>query len=182
MIPGIDRPAIVSTVPGGFEPQSGTSTAAPHVTGLAALLLAHHPAFQGPLRFRSQQRVVALYGMIRWLCVPYGFGAERTGAGLPRLHGVEQILQASPAEAGQRAGSTGNGQAAARHPAPEVAVPGMPLSPPIGSVLSPMAAATLAPPVDAAHMPPLYVQPALVAQAWPVQALLESLRRQYLGN
>jgi hypothetical protein len=45
-----------------------------------------------------------------------------------------------------------------------------------------MAAATLAPPVDAAHMTPLYVQPALVAQAWPVQALLESLRRQYLGN
>jgi len=27
-----------------------------------------------------------------------------------------------------------------------------------------------------------YVQPALVAQPWPVQALLESLRRQYLGN
>jgi hypothetical protein len=53
---------------------------------------------------------------------------------------------------------------------------------PIGSVLSPMAAATHAPPVDAAHMTPLYVQPALVAQAWPVQALLESLRRQYLGN
>ena len=42
--PGV---AIVSTVPGGFEPQSGTSTAAPHVTGLAALLLAHHPAFSG---------------------------------------------------------------------------------------------------------------------------------------
>jgi len=63
-----------------------------------------------------------------------------------------------------------------------MAMPGMSLSPPIGSVLGPMAAATLAPPVDAAHMPPLYVQPALVAQAWPVQALLESLRRQYLGN
>ena len=61
-------------------------------------------------------------------------------------------------------------------------MPGMSLSAPIGSVLGPMAAATLAPPVDAAHMPPLYVQPALVAQAWPVQALLESLRRQYLGN
>ena len=75
--------------------------------------------------------------MIRWLCVPYGFGAERTGAGLPRLHGVEQILQPSPAEAGQRAGSTGNGQAAARHPAADVAVPGMSFSPPIGSVLSP---------------------------------------------
>jgi subtilisin len=177
--PGV---AIVSTVPGGFEPQSGTSTAAPHVTGLAALLLAHHPAFQGPLRFRSQQRVAALYSMIRWLCVPYGFGAERTGAGLPRLHGVEQVLQPSPQQAGQRAGSTGNGQAAARNAVAPSAVPGMSFGQPIGSVLSPMAAATLASPVDAAHMTPLYVQPALVAQAWPVQALLESLRRQYLGN
>ena len=118
--PGV---AIVSTVPGGFEPQSGTSTAAPHVTGLAALLLAHHPAFQGPLKFRTQQRVAALYSMIRWLCVPYGFGAERTGAGLPRLHGIEQVLQPSPQPAGQRAGSTGNGQATARHPATPSAVP-----------------------------------------------------------
>ena len=91
--PGV---AIVSTVPGGFEPQSGTSTAAPHVTGLAALLLAHHPAFLGPLSSRTQERVAALFSMIRWLCVPYGFGAERTGAGLPRLHGVEQVLQPGP--------------------------------------------------------------------------------------
>ena len=37
-------------------------------------------------------------------------------------------------------------------------------------------------PIDPAQMAPVYVQPALVAQAWPVQALLESLRRQYLGN
>ena len=102
------------------------------MTGLSALLLAHYPAFQGPLRFRSPQRVAALHSMIRGLCVPYGFGAERTGAGLPRLHGIEQVLQPSPQKAEQRAGS--------------------------------------------------YVQPALVAQAWPVQALLESLRRQYLGN
>jgi subtilisin family serine protease len=175
--------AIVSTVPGGFEPQSGTSTAAPHVTGLAALLLAHHPVFQGPLRFRSQQRVAALYSMIRWLCVPYGFGAERTGAGLPRLHGIEQILQPSPQQAGQRASSSGNGQAATWHAVAPSAVPGMPFGQAIDSVLSPIAGATLAPStVDAAHMTPLFVQPALVAQAWPVQALLESLRRQYLGN
>jgi hypothetical protein len=31
-----------------------------------------------------------------------------------------------------------------------------------------------------AQAAPLYIHP-LVAQAWPVQALLESLRRQYLG-
>jgi hypothetical protein len=133
------------------------------VTGLAALLLAHYPAFQGPLRFRSPERVAALYSMIRWLCVPYGFGAERTGAGLPRLHGIEQLLQPNPQQAEPGAGSTGNGQATARHPATS-------------------SAATLAPPVDAVQRTPLYVQPALVAQAWPVQALLESLRRQYLGD
>jgi len=149
---------------------------------LAALLLAHHPAFQGPLRFRSQQRVAGLYQMIRWLSVPYGFGAERTGAGLPRLHGIEQILQPSPHQSGKHAGAAENGQAAARHPATPSAMPGMSFGQPLGSVLSAMAATALTPPVDAVQMAPRYLQPALVAQAWPVQALLESLRRQYLGN
>jgi hypothetical protein len=36
--------------------------------------------------------------------------------------------------------------------------------------------------VDPAQVASLYVQAPLVAQAWPVQALLESLRRQYLGS
>ena len=36
--------------------------------------------------------------------------------------------------------------------------------------------------IDPAYGTPLYVQTQLVAQAWPVQALLESLRRQYLGS
>src|SRR5215212_350116 len=39
--------------------------AAPHVTGLAALLLAHHPVFQGPLRQRNVQRVANLYNALR---------------------------------------------------------------------------------------------------------------------
>src|SRR5262249_1801804 len=100
--PGV---AIVSTVPGGFAPLSGTSTAAPHVTGLGALPLAHHPAFQGPLGIRSQNRVVALFGMIRWLSVPYPFGPERTGAGVPRLHAVERLLQARPQDGARSAGN-----------------------------------------------------------------------------
>jgi hypothetical protein len=59
----------------------------------------------------------------------------------------------------------------------------------MGGATDPMAA-TVAPvfgmpafsPQDtgSAQVAPLYVHP-LVAQAWPVQALLESLRRQYLG-
>ncbi len=180
--PGV---AIVSTVPGGFESQSGTSTAAPHVTGLAALLLAHHPLFQGPLRNRSQQRVAALFSMIRSLCVPYGFGAERVGAGLPRLHGLEQLLQPEPQPGGATTVSHGNGQTTAP---PTAASPGIAFRT-MGGVTDPMAA-TVAPifgmsgfsPQEAASAPvaPLYVHP-LVAQAWPVQALLESLRRQYLG-
>jgi subtilisin family serine protease len=38
--PGVD---ILSTVPGGYEKDSGTSMAAPVVTGLAALILSYHP-------------------------------------------------------------------------------------------------------------------------------------------
>jgi hypothetical protein len=125
--------------------------------------------------------VAALFNMIRWLCVPYGFGAERTGAGLPRLHAIGHLLQPSPHQTGKSAGSTGNGQAAARHPVAPSTMPDMSYVQPIGSAPGPMMG-TLTVPIDPAQMAPVFVQPTLVAQAWPVQALLESLRRQYLGN
>src|SRR5262249_36950077 len=118
----------------------------------------HHPTFQGPLRARTQQRVVALFSMIRSLCVPYAFGPQRTGAGLPRLHGVEPYLRPSIHD---RA-SHGNGKSTA-------AAPGSPSSP------------FMTAGCGGSMMDPLYVQAALVSQAWPVQALLESLRRQYGG-
>jgi subtilisin family serine protease len=148
--PGV---AIVSTVPGGFEPLSGTSVATPHVTGLAALLLGHHPVFQGPLRARNQLRVATLFNMIRRLCTPYGFGAQRAGAGLPRLHGLEHVLLPT---------QQSNGQS---------------IRPPqdIGGAVGTGV-------LDPAQMAPLYVQAQLAAQAWPAQALLESLRLQYLGG
>jgi subtilisin len=91
--PGV---AIISTVPNnGFDPQSGTSMAAPHITGLAALLLAHHPLFKtGPQSARGAQKITTLFHMIKTLCVPLGFPLERAGAGIPLLHNIG--LQAVP--------------------------------------------------------------------------------------
>ena len=79
--PGV---GIVSTVPGGaFDPQSGTSMAAPHVCGMAALILAHHSGLRGMPR--DANRVARLFGLIRAACHNLPLSPDRMGAGVPSL-------------------------------------------------------------------------------------------------
>ena len=106
--PGV---SIISTVPGGYEPQSGTSMAAPYITGLATMLLAHHPLFQGPMSARGAQRVHTMASMIRQMCTPYQLGTNRTGAGLPRITpqiavALQPRVSTAAAQPGAPAGAT----------------------------------------------------------------------------
>lgn len=80
--PGV---AVLSSVPAkGFAAWDGTSMATPHITGLAALTLAHHPDFTGPYKARDAARVERLFEIIRQSATPMDIGdVARTGAGLP---------------------------------------------------------------------------------------------------
>ncbi len=68
--PGV---AIISSVPGGgYAAWDGTSMAASHVTGFAAVLLSNHPLLQSVSYTRSlEQRVALLFDLIRSSALPY---------------------------------------------------------------------------------------------------------------
>jgi subtilisin family serine protease len=91
--PGV---AIVSSVPGGgYAAWDGSSMAASHVTGLAALLLSRHPALQiSNFAGQLEQRANMLIELIRSASTPLVHAdPNRVGAGLPDLARVPAITQ-----------------------------------------------------------------------------------------
>jgi hypothetical protein len=87
--PGV---AVPSTVPGGYAALDGAGIAASHVAGLAALVLAHHPLFQGSLKSRSEQRVSTLFGLLRSSAAMPFADPLRAGAGVPSLQRVPGLF------------------------------------------------------------------------------------------
>ncbi|MFC8016393.1 S8 family serine peptidase [Streptomyces cinereoruber] len=71
--PGVDLAApgtaIITTAPGGgYTPTDGTAIAAAHITGLAALLLAHHDHLRTHAMPRTPTRTSQLYMLLRTAC------------------------------------------------------------------------------------------------------------------
>ena len=83
--PGV---GIVSTVPGGYAPMSGTSMACPAVTGATAVLLSDRKDLLSLSRdqARSDTLAQALFEAAR----PLGFDLDFEGHGLPNGHRLRE--------------------------------------------------------------------------------------------
>jgi len=112
--PGV---AITSSVPpNNYAAWDGTSMAAPHITGLAALVLAHHPDFQGPFKARSPERVERLFQILKLSSRRVNVGdPSRTGFGLPDVLVAVGLQPAAMLQAGA---GTGMGAAAPQSTSP----------------------------------------------------------------
>ena len=85
--PGVDLvapgAAVITTSFGdGYTPADGTAIAAAHVTGLSALLLAHHDHLRAEAVSRTSARADTLYTLLRTACRPLPAADARTGAGV----------------------------------------------------------------------------------------------------
>jgi subtilisin family serine protease len=152
--PGV---AITSTVPpNNFAAWDGTSMAAPHITGLAALVLAHHPDFQNVFRSRGAERVERLFQVIRASARRVSLGdPSRTGFGLPDA----MVAVGLQAQAGQA-------HAAAPHATPQAAIASlMPQQAGFGGLMPQQAFGRMQP------VEPFAIDPALAAYAAYMQSL-----------
>ncbi len=105
--PGV---AITSSVPpNNYAAWDGTSMAAPHITGLAALVLAHNPEFQGAYRTRGADRVERLFQLIRMSAHRVSLAdPTRVGMGLPDAVVAVGLQQQAVSTLGAQAGAIGS--------------------------------------------------------------------------